>query len=170
MLLMLMNPAGDHGIQLAEQDRSKWDRGLIQLGLRHLADCATGSQATVFHVEAGIAALHCIAAHVEDTDWVGILQHYDLLMQIRPTPIVALNRAIVIGQLDGPDSGIAALAAIPSQEKLRRYPFFFAAEGEFHERAGRRAKAREAFKKALICARNPSERRFMQGRINAYDE
>lgn len=152
---------------LCEQDRSLWDRQLIAEGLKFLELSATGSRLTEYHIEAAIAAAHAIAHRVQDTDWVQIVSLYDQLMAMRPTPVVALNRAIAIAQQYGPERGLAEIRAIPNSDRLVNYPFYHAALGEFELRSGRDQNASEHFTRALALARNPMERQFFGQRIAA---
>jgi RNA polymerase sigma-70 factor (ECF subfamily) len=155
---------------LFDQDRSQWDREFVSEGLRLLDLSATGSELTEYHVEAAIASIHARAVRVEDTDWKAIVSLYDRLITIRPSPIVALNRAIAIAQMDGPERGIQEIRAIAGQERLADYPFFHAALGEFELRSRKHKTAREHFQAALAVARNPMERRFLQQKVDACDE
>jgi RNA polymerase sigma factor (sigma-70 family) len=155
--------AGDL-LALFDQDRSKWDRILVAEGEHLLHRSARGPELTAYHVEAAIAWVHASAARAEDTDWSQIVALYDMLMAIRPSPVVALNRAIALAQQEGPESGIRAIEAIEHRERLARYPFFPAALGELEFRAGRWASARRHFREALRVARNRPERRFLQQR------
>jgi predicted RNA polymerase sigma factor len=152
---------------LFDQDRSQWDTQLIREGQNLLDLSAVGSDLTEFHVEAAIAWVHATADSPEKTQWREIVSLYDTLLKIRPSPVVALNRAIAIGQSEGPSRGLEELRAIPDQERLVEYPFYFAALGEFDLRSGRYDTAREQFQKAAELARNPAERRFLEARIAA---
>jgi RNA polymerase sigma factor (sigma-70 family) len=155
--------AGDL-LALFDQDRTRWDRSLAAEGERLLQRSARGPELTAYHVEAAIAWVHASAARAEDTNWSQIVALYDMLMAVRPSPVVALNRAIAVAQLEGPESGLKAIEAIENRDRLAKYPFFPAALGELELRAGRPASAREYFCEALRLARNPSERRFLQQR------
>jgi RNA polymerase sigma-70 factor (ECF subfamily) len=150
---------------LLEQDRSRWDRALVDEGLRLLDSAAEGSSVSAYHLEAAIAAAHAAAPTVERTDWSSIAALYDRLMTIAPSPVVALNRAIAIGQCDGPEPGLAALNAIADAHRLERYPFYPAARAEFERRRGDVAAARREFAAAAALARNPAERRFLEKRV-----
>lgn len=150
---------------LFDQDRSLWDRGLTSEGMRLLELSATGSEMSEYHVEAAIAAVHSSASSVEETNWAEIVSLYDTLMTIRPTPIVSLNRAIAIGQRDGPESGLKELQTIGGSERLVKYPFYHAAFGEVEFRTGHSEVARGYFQTALKLARNPMERRFFEDRM-----
>jgi RNA polymerase sigma factor (sigma-70 family) len=152
---------------LFDQDRSLWDRKLVLEGLRLLELSATGSELTEYHLEAALASLHSTAPKTEDTNWGTIVPLYDRLMSVRPSPIVALNRAIAIAQRDGAERGLEAIGAIEDRDRLAAYPFYPAAVGELELRRGRHATAREHFRAALALARNPMERRFLDQRVSA---
>ena len=152
---------------LFEQDRSLWDQKLVGEGMRLLDLSATGSELSEYHVEAAIASVHATAPSMQATNWAEIVSLYDALMTIRPTPIVALNRAIAVGQRDGPESGLTALLAIADSERLSKYPFYHAAFAEFELQADRPMVAHERFSTALELSRNPMERHFFSGRIEA---
>jgi RNA polymerase sigma factor (sigma-70 family) len=152
---------------LVDQDRSLWDEQLVADGLKFLDLSATGPELTEYHIEAAIAWVHAMADRTENTDWENIVSLYDKLMTIRPSPVVALNRAIAIAQHDGPERGLEAIHAIPDSDRLAAYPFYHAALGEFEFRRGRQTVAREHFRSALALARNPMERQFLKKRIGA---
>jgi RNA polymerase sigma factor (sigma-70 family) len=152
---------------LLEQDRSRWDAGLVARGLALLERSATGDELTTYHLEAAIAAAHAGASSVEETDWPEVVALYDRLMALAPSPVVALNRAIAIGQRDGAVTGLEQLRAIEDRDRLAGYPFYPAAMGELELRRGDREAARRHFAAALALARNPAERRFLEKRIRA---
>ena len=158
-----LDAAGDLS-PLVEQDRSRWDAGLVEHGLGFLDRSASGNRLTAYHVEAAIASTHATAPSVDETDWDTIVALYDRLMQMAPSPVVALNRAIAIAQRHGPDRGLEALGAIADLDRLERYPFYPAAIGDLEFRRGRFDAARKYFTSALALARNPAERRFLQRR------
>jgi RNA polymerase sigma factor (sigma-70 family) len=152
---------------LFDQDRSQWDSRLVAEGQRFLDASATGPDLTEYHVEAAIAWIHATAHRTEDTDWGNIISLYDTLMTIRPSPVVALNRAIAVAQHEGPERGLDEIRAIADSDRLSAYPFYFAALGELELRNGRRQVAGEHFRAALACARNAMERRFFERRVAA---
>jgi RNA polymerase sigma-70 factor (ECF subfamily) len=154
-------------IALFDQDRMLWDRTRISEGMRLLELSASGTELTVYHIEAALASVHAMAQRAEDTDWSAIIALYDSLMQINTSPIVALNRAIAIAQRDGPERGLEAMKAILNIERLAGYPFYPAALGELELRHGRGEQAREHFQEALARARNPMERSFFGERLAA---
>jgi RNA polymerase sigma-70 factor (ECF subfamily) len=152
---------------LFDQDRSLWDHSLVAEGLQLLELSAMGSDLTEYHIEAAIAAVHATARSIQDTDWDKIVSLYDALMGIRPSPIVALNRAIAFGQRDGAERGLAELRTIADSERLVNYPFYHAAFGDFELRSDRPDTAREHFSAALKLSRNPMERQFFERRLGA---
>ena len=159
-----LDAAGDL-TPFADQDRSRWDAGLVAEGLALLERSAAGRQVTASHLEATIAAAHAAAPSVERTDWGAIVSLYDRLMALAPSPVVALNRAIAMGQKDGAERGLEALRAIVDRDRLAGYPFYPAAMGELELRRGDREAAREHFRAALPLARDPTERRFLERRL-----
>jgi len=158
--------AAGHLSPLLEQDRSRWDASLVKQGLALLEKSAVGTEVTAYHVEAAIAAAHVSARSVEETDWDTIVGLYDRLMTIAPTPVVALNRAIAVGQRDGPERALELLRSIPDADRLRRYPFYPAAMGELEWRRGDLDAARGHFSAAAEIARNTAERQYLQGRLS----
>jgi RNA polymerase sigma factor (sigma-70 family) len=152
---------------LFEQDRSRWDRTAIAEGVAWLERSATGSRMSRYHVEAAIAAEHARAQTVGETDWGEIVTHYDRLMALAPSPIVALNRAIAVAQRDGPVRGLEAIDSIAKREMLDGYPFYHAARGELELRRGNDDAARRHFQVAIGAARNAEERRFYERRLAA---
>jgi RNA polymerase sigma-70 factor (ECF subfamily) len=149
----------------AEQDRARWDGALVGEGLALFERSAAGEELTAYHLEAAIAATHAAAPSAATTDWAAIVGLYDRLMTVAPSPVVALSRAIAIGERDGADAGLAAMAAIVDRERLAAYPFFPAALAELELRRGARAAARAHFAAALALARNGAERRFLEKRL-----
>jgi RNA polymerase sigma-70 factor (ECF subfamily) len=152
---------------LSEQDRARWDGELLAEGYRRLAASAEGHEVTRWHLEAAIAAQHAAAPTLERTDWRAIRGLYDHLLRLRPSPVVALNRAIAVGMAEGPEAGLRALAAIEGRERLARYPFLPAAVAEFELRAGRAGRAARALREALLLARNPAEEALLARKLGA---
>lgn len=154
-------------LALFEQDRARWDAELITQGLALFEASASGDELSQYHVEAAIAVAHASAPTFAETDWAAVVGLYDRLMQVAPSPVVALNRAIAIGHFAGPAGGLAALREISDTERLRTYPFYAAALGEFELRLGHLEQARQHFGAALAQARNDTERHFLQKRLAA---
>src|SRR5581483_11176593 len=154
-------------IQLEFQDRSKWDKFLMGQGFQYLEKAWESNVVSEYLVEASIAGIHCGAKTYEETEWGRILELYDLLYHLKPTPVVALNRAIAVGKAKGPEEGLAELNKIPDAEKLTDYPFYPAAKGEFHLLAGRTIEAGAYFNKAMNLARNQPEKDFFERKLEA---
>jgi RNA polymerase sigma factor (sigma-70 family) len=161
----------EHGVfvPLEEQDRSRWNRGLVERGLVHLARSAGGDRLSRWHLEAGIACEHAIAPSVRDTDWQRIAALYDLLLERSPSPVVALNRALAVAERSGVDEGRRALAALADDGKLRGYPFYWAARADLERRAGQRAAARSSYERAIVLSRSPAERVSYERRLEQLD-
>ena len=152
---------------LFHQDRSQWDQRLIAEGLRLLELSASGDELTEYHVEAAIASVHANAKTADETNWQAIIRLYDALMRIHPSPVIALNRAIAVGQHEGPSRGLEELRTVDKSDRLEAYPFYPAALGEFELRQGNPDIARQHFQAAINLARNPIERRFLEQRVRA---
>jgi RNA polymerase sigma factor (sigma-70 family) len=145
-------------IPLADQDRSLWDRSLINRGVLHLSKASSGEQLTRWHIEAGIACEHAIAASVEDTNWQRIVDLYDALVVLTPGPVVALNRAVALAELRGAETGREVLRAMTHDDKIARYPFFWGALADLERRAGKGAVAAKLYERAISLTRGRAER------------
>lgn len=152
---------------LVDQDRARWNARLVSEGLALFEQSAKGEEVSAYHVEAAIAVMHASAPSLEETDWPAIVSLYDRLMDMAPSPVVALNRAIAIGQCEGAGRGLEELDAIAGRDRLSNYPFYSAALGELELRRGRSRVARKHFQAALRLARNGTERRFFQKRLRS---
>jgi RNA polymerase sigma factor (sigma-70 family) len=150
---------------LFDQDRSHWNRAMIDGGVAWLERSATGNEVSRYHLEAAIAAVHARAPSTDATDWKAIVALYDTLMRVAPSPIVALNRAVAIAQRDGPRLGLRAIDEIADSGRLEEYPFYHAARAELELRLCNDAVARGHFERAATLARNAPERQFYQTRI-----
>jgi RNA polymerase sigma-70 factor (ECF subfamily) len=159
-----LDPNGDL-VPLNEQDRASWDPSLVRRGIEELNRSATGEDVTPFHLEAAIAYEHTVAPSHAETSWGRIVPLYDALHAVRPSPVVALSRAIAVGELEGPVRALEELAKIEGRERLERSPFYAAAVGEEQLRAGRLEAARESLRTALALARSPAERRYLERRL-----
>ena len=159
-----LDPSGNL-TSLFDQDRTRWNRSMIAEGIAWLDRSASGPVLSRYHVEAAIAAVHASANSIETTDWTAIVTLYDTLMRVAPSPIVALNRAIAVGQVDGAQRGLEAIDAIAQRHRLEAYPFYYAARAELELRRQNNAVAREHFQSALAFARNSLEQRFLENRL-----
>jgi RNA polymerase sigma-70 factor (ECF subfamily) len=147
-------------VRLADQDRSRWDRSLIVEGHDLVRACLRRGQPGPFQIQAAIAAVHADAPTAADTDWAQIVALYDQLAIVRPDPVVALNRAVAVGELHGPVAGLAALDALET-DGLADYQPFHAARADLLARAGRTEEAIAAYDRALELTTNPAERDFL---------
>ena len=150
-------------VLLADQDRSLWDRALVAEGQALVRACLRRNQPGPYQIQAAINAVHSDAATADDTDWGQILQLYDQLLVFAPTPVVRLNRAVALAEVDGPAVGLAAVDRLD----LGGYHLFHATRGELLLRMGRAAEAAEAFDTALSLATNEAERAFLARRRDA---
>ena len=147
-------------VLLADQDRSLWDRALIDEGQALVRACLRRNQPGAYQIQAAINAVHTDAATAADTDWAQILRLYDQLASVAPTPVVQLNRAVALAEVEGP---AVALAAVDGLD-LGGYHLFHATRGELLLRLGRPAEAGQAFDAALATAGNATERAFLERR------
>ncbi len=152
---------------LKEQDRSQWNRALIAQGIHFLEQSTGSEQASRYHLEAMIAYEHAVAASFELTNWGNIIAYYNILYQIHPSPVVALNRAIAIGEKDGPLAGISAIEKIPNPEKLQQYYLLPAALGEMYARLNETAKAMEYLNSAIHLTQSSAEKKLLQRKLNS---
>ncbi len=156
--------AGGEQVLLAEQDRSRFDRALLRRALEHFRLAAHGDRVTSYHLEAEIASCHALAESYEATDWVRILDCYDRLLELAPSPVVALNRVVAVARVAGDEAGREALAAIGQDPALERYGPRYAIEAELLERAGRTRQAAAAWSRALALTTSEPVRRYLQRR------
>jgi len=151
---------------LREQDRRQWDSALIAEGMRALDRASAGDRMTAFHLEAGIAACHAVAASWESTDWAQIVELYDELLGLTRSPVVAMNRAVAISRVAGALAGLAALDAIQNLAALDRYPLLPAIQAELWREAGDVDRAIECYRAALGLARSAPEQRWLTARLS----
>ena len=154
---------------LADQDRSRWDQEAIAEGRDLVREALRRRPPGRFALMAAIAAVHAEAASFEETAWREIVALYDLLGEIWPSPVVALNRAAAVGLADGPAAGLQALDALAAEPRLATYRYLAAARADFLRRLGRTAEARGAYQEALLLTENAVERAFLAGRLEALD-
>jgi len=140
-------------VPLAEQDRSRWDAGLIAEGVTILQSALARDRLGEYQAQAAIAALHADARVATETDWVQIVQWYDELVRLTGSPVVRLNRAVAVGEADGPEAGLAELAPLDPQ-----LPRFKAVAAHLRERAGERELAAQLYAEAARAAASAAER------------
>lgn len=156
-------------VRLKDQDRGVWDQALINLGIQHLAQAATGEDLSEYHLQAGIAAYHCTAVDYASTNWPAILAQYDRWMEMTESPIVALNRAVALAKVNGPQKGLEAVQAIANRKQLESYYLTYAVLGEFESQLGRYEEATAHLRKALQLTELKSERSFLSKRLQEFD-
>jgi RNA polymerase sigma factor (sigma-70 family) len=152
-------------LRLQEQDRTRWDQTMIARGMSQLRESAAGQGISEYHLQAGIAACHAMAIDYESTDWGRILSLYERLMEFDDSPVIALNRAVAVANVHGPQAGLQAVRAIRDREKLRGYYLFYAVIGELEMRLNNYEAAAEQFRKAFELAGTKSERAFLLKRL-----
>ncbi len=151
-----VTPAGDL-VVLADQDRRRWDRALIAEGQAIVRECLRRGRPGPYQVQAAIQAVHADAPTAAATDWRQVLQLYDQLIAMAPGPVVALNRAVAVAEVDGPAAALALVDALD----LGSYPVFHAVRADLLRRLGRRAEAVLAYDSAIACGPNAAERRYL---------
>ena len=159
-----MSPAGEL-ILLEDQDRTLWDREQIAEGVRLVQRALSSRGAGPYVVQAAIAAVHAQAPSAEGTDWTEIVGLYDVLLQLTPSPVVELNRAVAVAMRDGPAAGLVIVDDILNRGDLSEYRFAHAARAELCRRLGRSADARVSFERALALTRQEADRRFIERRL-----
>jgi RNA polymerase sigma-70 factor (ECF subfamily) len=145
-------------VLLGEQDRTQWDRALVQEGQAIVRRCRRRNQPGAYQLQAAINAVHADAPTIEQTDWSQIVALYDQLLAVAPTPVVALNRAIAIGEVRGP----AAALDLVDQLDLETYHLFHSTRADLLRRLGRPAEAKAAYERAATLAPTQAEREFLR--------
>ncbi|HXG39510.1 MAG TPA: RNA polymerase sigma factor [Candidatus Limnocylindrales bacterium] len=157
-------PDGDL-VLLGEQDRSRWDRARIEEGRATLERALRIGRPGPYQVQAAIAALHDEAASAAETDWPRIARLYDRLVELAPSPVVELNRAVAVAMAGGVEEGLAAIDALAAAGRLDGYHYLHGARADLLRRLGRTAEARIAYRRALELTTNAAERRFYARRL-----
>ncbi|MEU8995556.1 RNA polymerase sigma factor [Streptomyces caniferus] len=152
-------PDGDL-VLLADQDRRRWDRRLIAEGHALVRQCLRRDQPGPYQIQAAIQAVHSDAPTAADTDWRQILQLYDQLLALDPSPVVALNRAVAVAEVEGPQEALALVDGL----RLDRYHVFHAVRADLLRRLGRTTEAALAYEKASARTENAAERHFLERR------
>jgi RNA polymerase sigma-70 factor (ECF subfamily) len=152
-------------ILLEHQDRSLWNREQIREGVSLVEKALQSRRFGSYTLQAAIAAVHAEAESVAATDWLQIVALYDRLVQIQPSPVVQLNRAVAIAMRDGPEAGLAHIDAALQHEELANYYLAHSARADMYRRLGRTAEARTSYEKALALTQQDPERHFLQERI-----
>jgi RNA polymerase sigma-70 factor (ECF subfamily) len=162
-----VDEAGDI-LTLAEQDRGRWDWRMIDAGLSALNASARGAVLSSYHLQAGIASMHCVAPSYAETDWSSILAHYDALLEIDGSSLIRLNRAVAYAMVHGPAAGLETLDAMAGREVLDDYALFHATVGELAARSGDRRRAVRSYRRARALVQSQPERQLLDRRLAHY--
>jgi RNA polymerase sigma-70 factor (ECF subfamily) len=157
--------SGGELVLLEDQDRTLWDQKLVALGFHHFSQCAEGAHMSAYHVQAAIAAVYAGAQQSTHIDWPAILSLYDRLMEISPSPVVALNRAVAIAKVEGPQAALAALRPLAEDRSLRNYHLLPAVQGRLLLNLGDHEAAADCFRQALERPCSEPEKRFLQRKL-----
>jgi predicted RNA polymerase sigma factor len=150
---------------MEEQDRARWDHRAITEGAALVREALRGRPPSRYALQAAIAAVHAESPSWNDTDWGEIAALYGVLVQLWPSPVVALNRAVAVGFAWGAEAGLAALDALAGEKQLAGYGYLPAARADLLRRLGRVDEARTAYAQALALTENAVERDFLAGRL-----
>jgi predicted RNA polymerase sigma factor len=153
-------------VPLAEQDRSRWDAAAIREGIALVTEALASTPLGPYQLQAAIAAVHAEASRAEDTDWRQILHLYDLLERFAPGPMVALNRAVAVAEVHGPQAGLELLASLENDRRLRGHHRLEAVRAHLLERAGDLEAARGAYRAAARLTTSVPERRYLEAQAD----
>ncbi|MET0816937.1 MAG: DUF6596 domain-containing protein, partial [Solirubrobacteraceae bacterium] len=154
-------------LRLADQDRSAWDQALIAQADTLIVGALEAGPPGRFVLQAAIAALHAQAPSYDATDWPQILALYGELLRVWPSPVVALNRAVALAEVDGPAAGLAAVEALEEDGRLAGYRYLHSTKADLLQRLDRPAEAAAAYREALELAGNAAEQEFLGERLRA---
>jgi len=149
-----------------EQDRNLWNKEMISYGKVYLNQASVGNSISRYHLEAAIAYEHCKAARYEDTDWKAILSFYDILMQLVPSPVVLLNRAVAVKELQGAAMALECIKQIPGINYLNEYYLLHAILGELYAQMNQIPNARKHYQKALSLIVSTAEKNLIHHKLN----
>lgn len=154
-------------VLLSEQDRSKWNRELIQRGSEYIYASKIEEGWTTYHLEAVISFEHCHAASFEETNWERIVKYYDRLLDLHYDPVVDLNRCIAILEKDGPDAAEQAIQKIQDQKKIGNYPLFYTVRASIHQRKNDHERAQRDLQTAINLTKSDKEKSLLQKRLDS---
>jgi RNA polymerase sigma-70 factor (ECF subfamily) len=154
-------------ILLDQQDRTLWDQALIDEGQQLVTAMLSTGRAGPYTLQAAIAAVHAGATHSSLTDWDQIVQLYDVLLTMHPSPVVELNRSVAVTMRDGPAAGLAIIDRLVEQGDLENFHLLHAARADYLERLGSLEQAKMAYQRAIELAKQHPERRHLQARLDA---
>jgi RNA polymerase sigma-70 factor (ECF subfamily) len=150
---------------MEEQDRSLWDRSLMQKGFYYLEKSTIDKTLSIYHILAAISAYHCAATNFESTDWKSILALYDKLIQIDSSPVVLLNRAIVVSKVNGALNGLTELEKIKDSPALASYHLFYSAQAEFYLQLHDFRNASSSLQKAIQLSPLQAEKDLLRKKL-----
>ncbi|WP_129774617.1 RNA polymerase sigma factor [Peristeroidobacter soli] len=150
-------------VLLRDQDRSRWDPTPTLEGLRLVQRCLRHNRPGPYQIQAAINAAHAIAAHTDETDWAQIVRLYDQLLAIQPTPVVALNRAVAVAEVDGPQAALQLIDALTAE--LDRFYLFHAIRADLLRRLDRNEHAAASYRNAIERCENEAEKEFLKRRL-----
>jgi len=152
-------------LTMAEQDRSLWNGQMIAIGLGHLSEATQNNSISIYYILAAISANYCIASDYESTDWKNILSLYDSLIELDNSPVVLLNRAIIISKVYGAEKALQELEQLKNNPALKSYHLFYSTEAEFFIQANQYANAITALKKAIQLTPLKSEKVLLEKKL-----
>jgi RNA polymerase sigma-70 factor (ECF subfamily) len=153
-------------ILLSDQDRNKWDKQLIALGYHYLSRASEGEALSIFHLEAAIAAEHCLSLSFKETNWERMLGLYDLLLERKPSPLVKLNRSVVLAQTGRVEIAIRDILSMEGIEKLLDTQYMYPAVlGDLYLQAGQPEKARDLLGKAYTLTGSQAEKKLIASKL-----
>ena len=152
-------------ILLSMQDRTKWNRQLVDEGNAYMNKAAFGDEISTYHLEAAIAFEHCIAESFEQTNWKKILEYYEWLCRISPSPVTELNKAIVVMQVDGADAALQVLNKINDRKKLESWYLYYGLLGEIYSRLNDKQLAKINFETAINLTQSEAEKKMLKNKI-----
>lgn len=152
-------------ILLSMQDRSKWNKSLINEGNNYMNKAAFGDAISTYHLEAAIAFEHCVAESFEKTNWKNILSYYEWLYKISPSPVIALNKMIVVLQLYGAAVALKELEAVEDKKKLESYYLYYSLLGEIYRQLNKIKEAQQYFEMAFKLTQSKTEQKLLKNKI-----
>ncbi len=152
-------------LTLEQQDRRLWDRAMIDAGVEALNRSACGVRLTSYHLQAGIASLHCLSPAYCQTDWPAILDLYDALVELDGSSLIKLNRTVALAMVHGPAAGLRELDQVLDRDVLERYALFHATRGELAARCDERERAIASYRRARLLVQSTPERRLIERRL-----
>lgn len=152
-------------IPLEKQDRSLWDKNLISEGIQLINQAIMSGRLGPYTLQAAIASVHAVADSVQNTRWDLIIEYYDILLSLNPSPIIELNRAIAVGMHEGPEAGLAIINNLLKEGELTSYHLIYSAQADLSKRLGLKDEAIKAYKKAIELVSQEPERRYLERQL-----